>query len=173
MSHFPHGSFVAIHAAQEKRRRDEQEEEEMTKYTTDELENNWEFKIVRSDTGAFRKPEVFQNLLQEEQIAGWEMVEKLDNRRVRFKRPRDARRKDAMLPQGYDPYRTKYGSSDARTAVLLGIAITITLTVGLTIFGFAAGSGSQTANKILVILPAVIIFGVAVLMGVLAVARRR
>ena len=82
MSHFPHGAFVAVHAAQEQRRRDQEEEEEMTRYSTDELDDNWEFKIVRSETGAFRRPEVFQSLLQEESIAGWELVEKLDNRRM-------------------------------------------------------------------------------------------
>ena len=103
MSYFPHGSFIAIHAAQERRRQEEEEEEEMTRYTIDELDHNWEFKIVRSETGAFGKPEVFQSLLQEESLAGWELVEKLDNRRVRLKRHRDARRRDVTLPPEFDP----------------------------------------------------------------------
>jgi hypothetical protein len=169
MSNFPHGAFVAIHAAEEKRRRAEEEEEEMTSYTTEDLENKWEFKIVRSEIGAFRKPEVFQNLLQEEQIAGWEMVEKLDDRRVRFKRHKDARRKDTMLPQGYDPYRTTYGRSTAKTAVLIGIALAIALTVGIGILGAASTGGSKT----MIIFPIIIMVAVGVLVFALAWIRRR
>ena len=55
----------------------------MTKYTSEDLDKNWEFKIVRSTYPALRKPEVFQALLEEESLAGWELVEKLDDRRVR------------------------------------------------------------------------------------------
>jgi len=117
--------FIAAQQARERRRRDEEEEEEMTRYTTEDLESNWEFKIVRSETGAFRKPEVFQALLQEESVAGWELVEKLDNRRVRFKRSRDARRRDATLPPGYDPYRTTFGMTE------FGLAMTILGVMGL------------------------------------------
>lgn len=170
MTHFPHGAFIAAHAARERRRRDEQEEEEMTNYTSEDLDNNWEFKIVRSESGAFRKPDVFQNLLQEEQIAGWELVEKLDDRRVRLKRRKEARRKDTMLPQGYDPYRTKYGSSLARTSILLGIVFAIMLLVGLAVFGATSGEASKTAT----IFPVLIITGViAMLVGVISFARRQ
>ncbi len=133
MSYFPHGSFIAIHAAQERRRQEEEEEEEMTRYTIDELDDNWEFKIVRSETGAFGKPEVFQSLLQEESLAGWELVEKLDNRRVRLKRRRDARRRDVTLPPGFDPYRTQYGGSTARVAILIGVALMLILGVGVAV----------------------------------------
>ena len=134
MSHFPHGAFVAIHAAQEQQRRDQEEEEEMTRYSVDELDSNWEFKILRSESGAFRKQEVFAALLQEEQIAGWEMVEKLDNRRVRFKRPRDARRRDATLPPGFDPYRTQYGGpSSARIAIMITVGLMLAVGFGVAI----------------------------------------
>jgi hypothetical protein len=132
MSHFPHGAFVAIHAANEQRRRDQEEEEEMTRYSVDELDSDWEFKIMRSETGAFRKPEVFSSLLQEEQIAGWELVEKLDDRRVRFKRKRDAHRRDATLPPGYDPYRSQYGgTSTARVIILITVALIVAIGVGM------------------------------------------
>jgi hypothetical protein len=130
MSHFPHGAFAAIYAAEEQRKRDQEEEEYMTRYTIDELDDNWEFKIVRSETGSFRRPEVFQSLLQEESVAGWELVEKLDNRRVRFKRRRDARRRDATLPPGMDPYRSQYGGSTARKAILLGVVFMVALGIG-------------------------------------------
>ena len=173
MSHFPHGAFIAAQRARERRRRDEEEEEEMTKYTSDELESNWEFKIVRSETGAFRKPEVFQGLLEEESIAGWELVEKLDNRRVRFKRRRDARRRDMTLPPRYDPYRTTYGSSTARTAIVVGIAVMFALMAGLGIFGATlfglSGSGQETA----IIWPVILMTGVIVLMVSVIISRRR
>ncbi|MBN2044714.1 MAG: hypothetical protein JW757_06830 [Anaerolineales bacterium] len=134
MSHFPHGAFVAIQAANEQRRWDQEEEEEMTRYSVEELDTHWEFKSVRSESGAFRKPEVFAALLQEEQIAGWELVKKLDDRRVRFKRPRDARRRDATLPPGFDPYRTHYGgSSAARIIILITVALLIAVGFGVTL----------------------------------------
>jgi hypothetical protein len=169
MTNFPHGAFVAAHAAQEKRRKDEEEEEEMTNYSTEDLASNWEFKIVRSESGAFRKPEVFQNLLEEESIAGWELVEKLDNRRVRFKRNTSARRKDGMLPPGIDPYRTNYGSSAARPMILLGVVIAIALAVGLGVLGFTA---DQSAEPI-AILPVLIVVAVGVVAAALAFIRRR
>jgi hypothetical protein len=88
-----------------------EEEEEMTAYSKEDLANDWEFKIVRSTTGAFRKPAVLEKLRQEESQAGWMLVEKFDNSRVRFKRPQSARESDYRLPQGVDPYRAYYGMS--------------------------------------------------------------
>ena len=167
MSHFPHGAFIAIHAAQEKRRQDEQEEEEMTKYTNEDLENNWEFKIVRSETGAFRKQQTFQSLLQEEQIAGWELVEKLDDRRVRLKRRKEDRRKDTMLPQGYDPYRTNYGSSTARPIIFILVALLLAISIGTAVFM------GENAGIIGMLIPMSIILVIFILMGVVIAFRRR
>ena len=102
------------------------EEERMTMYTREELEEDWEFKIVRANSAAFGKPEVLQKLLQEEAVAGWTMVEKFDDSRIRFKRPRDAREQDAYLPEGVDPYRTQYGASAFFYGVLvIGILLLI------------------------------------------------
>jgi len=102
------------------------EEERMTMYTREELEEDWEFKIVRANSAAFGKPEVLQKLLQEEAVAGWTMVEKFDDSRIRFKRPRDAREQDAYLPEGVDPYRTQYGAPAFFYAVLIiGILLLI------------------------------------------------
>lgn len=36
---------------------------------------------------------------------------------MRFRRPVGARRQDASRPQGYDPYRTTYGISEAGIAL--------------------------------------------------------
>jgi len=177
MSHFPHGAIIASQQARERRRREEEEEEEMTRYSTEDLDQNWEFKIVRSETGAFRKPEVFQALLQEEAIASWELVEKLDNRRVRFKRPHQARRRDTSLPQGYDPYRTYYGRSQARTAIVIGVAVMIALMTGLMVLGLGTAENSTGVSESAFIWPMVVGVGIITLMvgmfAIIALIRRR
>jgi hypothetical protein len=102
------------------------EEERMTTYTGEELDEDWEFKIVRANSAAFRKPDSLRKLLQEEAVAGWTMVEKFDDSRIRFKRPRSAREQDAYLPQGVDPYRTQYGAAAFLYAVLvIGVLLLI------------------------------------------------
>src|SRR5580658_1785176 len=93
---------AAAAAAAEAERR--QEEEEMTKYTDADLQGDWEFKIVRSNLASFRNPVVLQQVCAEEARAGWTLVEKFDNQRLRFKRPIAARAGDAGL--GIDPYRS-------------------------------------------------------------------
>lgn len=118
-----HGAHIAASAAAEQHRKmEEAEEENMTKYNH-ENDAKWEYKIVRSETGAFRNPDVLADLVEEEAIAGWEMLEKFDNRRIRFKRPIEARKRDNMLPEHVDPYRTSYGSSMLRTGVMLSLGL--------------------------------------------------
>lgn len=110
---------------------DEEEEELLTQY--EQTENNtveqpqpnsadqeqsrdprlvgWEFKIVRAQRNLFGDLKVLQQLCQEEAEAGWILLEKLDDRRVRFKRPIALRE---IVKQEYlklDPYRCHYGSS--------------------------------------------------------------
>ncbi|MBI3361370.1 MAG: hypothetical protein HY023_09705 [Chloroflexi bacterium] len=114
---------AAAVAAAEARRRLHEEEEDMTRYAPGDLDNDWEFKIVRANTNAFRKPEVLRKLVEEEARAGWIMLEKFDDSRVRFKRPASARSGDAALPAGVDPYRTHYGLSPGRYAALLLVVI--------------------------------------------------
>ena len=170
MSYFPHGAAAAAHQARKRQQEEEEEELLMTKYTPEELEANWEFKIVRSETGAFRRPEVFQMLLQEEAIAGWELVEKLDDRRVRFKRPASARRRDATLPPGVDPYRSTYGGS-AQTFKMIALAIILSVGVGL---GVIMEIGSTSENsKALSIAPVVIIMSVLLVLILIAAFQRR
>lgn len=59
----------------------------MTGYTGTDLSEGWEFKILRSATGAFRKPNLLRQILDEESRAGWVLVEKFDSQRIRLKRP--------------------------------------------------------------------------------------
>ncbi|MFO0895400.1 MAG: hypothetical protein U0574_10660 [Phycisphaerales bacterium] len=114
------GAIAAAAAAAARRRREE--EETMSGYSNADLNDGWEFKVLRSATGAFGKPERLQQALAEEARAGWVLLEKFDNDRVRLKRPVSAKAGDAGL--GYDPYRTSYGMSQAMMAFLIvGIAL--------------------------------------------------
>lgn len=86
----------------------------MTTYRKHDLEQGWEFKILRAATQQFKKPEVLKSVQNEEALAGWELLEKFDNERLRFKRPLAARKGDANLGMGIDPYRTQYGISEGK-----------------------------------------------------------
>lgn len=113
------GSYAGAHAAAEAKKKLQQEEEEMTRYTGEELTDDFEFKILRSQTGAFKKRETVEQVMAEEAAAGWRFVEKFDDNRLRFKRPSSARRNDFSLPPGIDPYRTTYGMGEGTMAVLI------------------------------------------------------
>jgi len=89
----------------------------------------WEFKIVRSHRDLFHKPAVFQKLCEEEALAGWILLEKLDDRRVRFKRLIALR--NIIDPQQlpFDPYRSYYGSSWTAQSGLSIVAVLIAIVV--------------------------------------------
>jgi hypothetical protein len=114
------GASAAAVAA---RQRMVEEEEEMIAYSKEDLANDWEFKIVRSATGAFRNPANLEKLRQEESQADWVLVEKFDNSRVRFKRPRSARENDYHLPQRIDPYRAYYGMDSTVFAIVILVVV--------------------------------------------------
>jgi len=93
-----------------------QEEEEMTTYENDDL-SGWEFKILRSATGKFKARQFVQQVCAEEAKAGWEMLEKFDDNRIRFKRRIEKRDQDRYLDA--DPYRTSVGIGSSRLGFLL------------------------------------------------------
>jgi hypothetical protein len=111
----------AAAAAAAAKRRQQQEEEEMTQYTERELQEGWEFKFLRSATGAFRSPERFRKALEEERAAGWILVEKFDDGRIRLKRPASAR--SSGSGSGADPYRTWIGFSERKLAFVILAAV--------------------------------------------------
>jgi hypothetical protein len=127
------GGAVAAAAAAAERRRQEQEEEEMTGYTPEELASGWEFKILRSATRSFRRPQVLKDVLEEERGAGWTLVEKFDDSRVRLKRPASARTDGA--DSRIDPYRSYVGISETALGVRIAVAI---LTCLALVFGAIA-----------------------------------
>lgn len=89
----------------------------------------WEFKIVRAKRDLFQDPEVFQLLCDEEGEAGWILLEKLDDRRVRFKRPIALREIIKAEFLNRDPYRCFYGSTWQPSKWLGAIALTIAIVV--------------------------------------------
>jgi hypothetical protein len=124
-------SAGATAAAAAAKRRREEEEEHMTPYSPRDLAEDWEFKILRSASGAFKNPAALQRCLAEEAQAGWRLVEKFDNARIRLKRPAAARENDAHC--AFDPYRTSVGLSEGGIAVLVAGGIIGALAMALLI----------------------------------------
>jgi hypothetical protein len=168
-----HGAHIAAAAAAEKRRQlEETEEEKMTNYNTGDLEK-WEFKIVRSESGAFRKPQVLQALLEEEALAGWEMVEKFDNRRIRFRRPIEARKRDEMLPGYVDPYRTHYGASMTRVSILIALGLFILGVLVFVFFNLRSQSGGIGSGNPPMLLWLIGVGVISLAIAAIAATRRR
>lgn len=133
-------AHMGTHVAAQAQEKLHQEEEMMTTYKQDDLNGEWEFKILRSVTNQFKKPQVLQQVLQEERIGDWELVEKFDDGRLRFKRPTAARSKDQSRPRGYNPYRTRHGMSEGVMALWIMIAVfgSIGIVMGI---AWALGAG--------------------------------
>jgi hypothetical protein len=125
---------AAAAAASAKRKRDQEEEDEVTPFNSDPS-GAVEYKILRSVTSAFKKPEKFRAALEEEARAGWELVEKLDNSRVRLRRSIEWRQRDGQLAQ--DPYRIQVGMSESVLALwivlgaLAGVAVVMGVVLGI------------------------------------------
>ena len=162
------GASVAAAAAAVRAR---QEEEEMTKYNTDELDG-WEFKIVRSATRKFKHRDFVRELCQEEAKAGWQMLEKFDDNRIRFKRRVEKRDQDHYLQS--DPYRTNVGIS----AQSMGVVFTA-IGVGLAVLGvfaalfFSRSDGGGDSMLPWLVLSLIVVLGVAVILVVIMRARSR
>jgi hypothetical protein len=127
------GTAAAAAAAAEKARK---EEEEMTTYKREDLTEGWEFKMLRSMRSTFKKPERLQAVLADESRAGWTLVEKFDDSRIRLKRPASAKEADGQLD--FDAYRTWVGISQARyILIIILLSLGIPLVVALVIFAMA------------------------------------
>ena len=105
----------------------------MTDYQPDDLRRDWEFKIVRANRPLFRKPKHLNRLLEQEARAGWTMIEKFDDQRIRFKRLRQIGLDHPRPPDGIDPYRAHYGLSPGAFSALMLITV-LGLTLGLIAF---------------------------------------
>ena len=115
------GVAAATAAAAARAARRRQEEEDMTGYNASDLDG-WEFKIVRSNTGKFKNREAVRQLCDQEALAGWEMLEKFDDNRIRFKRKIEHRSRDQHLQT--DPYRSEIGPGQGKiVALVLGAIV--------------------------------------------------
>lgn len=101
----------------------------MTPYDRDDLEG-WEFKILRATTQKFRDREELRRILDEEAQAGWELVEKFDDTRLRLKRRIESRENDRR--SDIDPYRIWVGITPARQgAIIVAVILGVLALVGI------------------------------------------
>jgi hypothetical protein len=114
--------------------------------STDSQLVGWEFKIVRASRDLFRNPAVLQQLCQEEAKAGWILLEKLDDRRVRFKRLIALRTILDPNQLSFDPYRSHYGSSFTPLTWLGAIAGLMMILIP-SYFGYSLVSTMLTQSK--------------------------
>ena len=92
-----------------------------------------EYKTIQSTTPLFADTKKMQAVLEEEAKAGWRLVEKFDNYKLRLQRDISARANDASA--GFDVYRTQVGVSNAITYTIatiatLGVVYLIFVSVG-------------------------------------------
>ncbi len=128
-------------AKQGNRRREEVEEENLTRYesnTSSDQPKGWEFKILRTSSGGFRGRKILNKVCAEESQAGWILLEKLDDHRLRFRRPITARDRDNNCK--IDPYRTRYGIAET-------VETWTTIIVLLAIMSGAAALGFVALNR--------------------------
>ena len=147
---------------QQQKRQHQEEEEILTQYESKEnfrspdsqlqptevpqrlRATGWEFKILRANRDLFRNPETLKRVCDEEAEAGWILLEKLDERRLRFKRPMVLR--DRLDPEqlNRDPYRSRYGSP-VSLSTILGLLILVVTLVLPAYLGYALVT--QTLSK--------------------------
>ncbi len=108
--------------------------------------SGWEYKIVRASSDLFRDPAVLAKLCEEESQAGWILFEKLDDRRVRFKRPLAMREVLAPDAIAFDPYRSHYGPSSNWLTWVAGAAA-VTAMVLPAYLGFMLVSATLTNSR--------------------------
>jgi hypothetical protein len=98
------------------------------------------------------------------------MLEKFDDSRIRFKRPRSARARDVLLPEGVDPYRTQYGGWASQQVAMVVIGLTVSLLLGVAVLAFTL-LGEDAPGVPPIIAP--LIIGVLVFVVLIAVIVKR
>ncbi|MBU2099389.1 MAG: hypothetical protein KKD00_11555 [Gammaproteobacteria bacterium] len=88
-----------------------------------------EYKIIQSTTPHFAKADNLNRVLAEEAQAGWVLVEKFDNYKLRLQR--DISHRSGDKGRSIDPYRVQVGPSNV---VTYGAAALLTLMVVYAIF---------------------------------------
>jgi hypothetical protein len=126
---------ILLHVREQKLRKQREEEEFVPPYMGDPSAEGYEFKILRSNLGRFGSIQVLRAALDEESRAGWELVEKLDNYRLRLRRHNEARERDA--DQGFDAYRTYYGMGNFGHTLLLVVVACQGLAAAIAYFNWS------------------------------------
>ncbi len=94
-----------------------------------------EYKIVQAQTPLFADTKKMQEILAEESEAGWDLLEKEDNYRIKLQRSIENRSNDGNLK--IDPYRTTVGVSSMLT---YGVTALVTILIVSTILYLAFSS---------------------------------
>ena len=79
-----------------------------------------EYKIIQATTPYFANTQNLKTILEEEAESGWELVEKMDNYKIRVQRQISHRSDDGN--RNRDPYRTQVGPSNAITYTAAAVA---------------------------------------------------
>lgn len=88
-----------------------------------------EYKVVQSTTPLFATSKKIDEIMAEESKAGWQLVEKYDNYKMRLQRDISNRSNDKNL--GFDAYRSQVGVNNI---IVYGITTIVTLGVVYAIF---------------------------------------
>ncbi|MDP1930572.1 MAG: hypothetical protein Q8L60_03840 [Gammaproteobacteria bacterium] len=88
-----------------------------------------EYKVVQSTTPLFATSKKIEEIMAEESKAGWQLVEKFDNYKMRLQRDISHRANDKNL--GFDAYRSQVGVNNI---IVYGITTVVTLAVVYAIF---------------------------------------
>lgn len=83
-----------------------------------------EYKVIQSQTPLFADTSKMHEVLIEEAKAGWRLLEKEDNYKIRLQRDISHRVNDTNL--GFDAYRTTVGVS---SVVTYGVTALVTLAI--------------------------------------------
>ena len=84
-------------------------------------DDGYEYKILRSGWTTFRNPARLRSILEYEAESGWDLFEKLDDQRLRLRRPITCRQEDALRP--HDAYRIWVGPAENAAAAIIVLAI--------------------------------------------------
>jgi hypothetical protein len=130
----PYTGISTAHIAAAAAAQRAKEEEQMTTYDRNDLDG-WEFKFVRSNFGRFSNLEKVQKICREEAETGWELVEKFDQYRLRFKRRIEHRSRDNSAR--LDPYRTSPSSNinGQKVVLVLGLLLVAAGVITFILFG--------------------------------------
>ncbi len=88
-----------------------------------------EYKVIQATTPFFAKSANIDTVMAEEVKAGWRLLEKCDNYKLRLQRDISHRANDKNL--SIDPYRTQVGLNNA---IVYGVTTVATLFVVYVIF---------------------------------------